>query len=148
MRIIVVEIVLSVVLAVVVGAGAGYWTRKKTAESQIGSAEEAAKKIIVDAERVGEAKKKEALLEAKEDIHKLRLELDRDTKERRVELQRLERRLMQKEENLDRKIDSLEKKEDIINKKEVELDKSQEEIHEIHEKQMAELERISSLTSE
>lgn len=139
---------MSVVLAVIVGAGAGYWTRKKTAESQIGSAEEAAKKIIQEAEHVGEAKKKEALLEAKEDIHKLRMELDRDTKERRMELQRLERRLMQKEENLDRKMDSLEKKEDVLERKEAVLDKSQEEIQAIHTKQLDELERISSLTSE
>jgi len=122
--------------------------RKKTAESKIASAEEAAKKIVEEAERTGEAKKKEALVEAKEDIHKLRIELDRETKERRSELQRLERRLVQKEENLDRKIDSLEKKEEILSRKEAELDKSQERINELHAKQLAELERISGLTSE
>jgi ribonuclease Y len=130
------------------GVGIGYWTRKKTAEAQINSAEEAAKKILDEAERAGQAKKKEALVEAKEDIHKLRVELDRDTKERRSELQRLERRLVQKEENLDRKIDSLEKKEEILSRKEAELDKSQEKINDLHAKQLAELERISGLTSE
>lgn len=139
---------LIVVLAVVIGAGTGYWMRKKTAEAQIGSAEEAARKIVAEAEEKGEAKKKEALLEAKEDIHKLRLELDRDTKERRTDLQRLERRLVQKEENLDRKIDSLEKKEDALNAKETALEASQVKINELHDKQLSELERISSLTFE
>lgn len=74
--------------------------------------------------------------------------MERETKERRSELQRLERRLMQKEENLDRKIDSLEKKEDILSRKEAELDKSQEKINELHAKQQAELERLSGFTSE
>lgn len=145
---IIVETLLVAVLAVVIGAGMGYWMRKKTAEAQIGSAEEAARKIVAEAEEKGEAKKKEALLEAKEDIHKLRLELDRDTKERRTDLQRLERRLVQKEENLDRKIDSLEKKEDALNTKEAALDASQVKINELHDKQLSELERISSLTFE
>jgi len=74
--------------------------------------------------------------------------LDREIKERRAELQRLERRLVQKEENLDRKIDSLEKKEEILGRKEAELDRSQEKIHELYAKQLAELERLSGLTSE
>lgn len=130
------------------GFGIGYWVRKSTAEAKISSAEEAAKKIVDDAERAGEAKKKEALVEAKEEIHKLRSELERETKERRSELQRLERRLMQKEENLDRKIDSLEKKEDILSRKEADVDKSQEKINELHAKQQAELERLSGFTSE
>ncbi|QJW46759.1 ribonuclease Y [bacterium BFN5] len=139
---------MAAIIAGILGAGIGYWTRKKTAEAQISSAEEASKKILEEAERSGQAKKKEALVEAKEEIHKLRVELDRDTKERRSELQRLERRLVQKEENLDRKIDSLEKKEEILSRKEAELDKSQEKINDLHARQLAELERISGLTSE
>ena len=122
--------------------------RKRTAEMQIGSAEAEAKRIIDDAEAKGESKKKEALLEAKEDVHRLRQELDRDTRERRSELQRQERRIVQKEENLDRKMDSLEKKEDALEKKEAKLDKSQVAIDELHEKQKTELERISSLTTD
>lgn len=145
---IIVEIVLSVILAIIIGASVGYWMRKRTAETKIGSAETEAKRIISEAEQKGEVKKKEALLEAKEDIHKMRSELDRDTKERRSDLQRLERRLVQKEENLDRKIDSLEKKEEVLTRKETELDKCQTEIDELHERQLSELERISSLTSE
>ncbi len=142
------EIILTAIVVAVLGFGMGYWLRKKTAEATIISAEEAAKKIVSEAERSSESKKKEALVEAKEEIHKLRSELDRETKERRSELQRLERRLLQKEENLDRKVDSLEKKEEILSRKEAEVDKSQEEITELYAKQLAELERLSGLTSE
>ncbi|KYZ77607.1 ribonuclease Y [Anaerosporomusa subterranea] len=87
-------------------------------------------------------------MEAKEEIHRLRNELDREVKERRSELQRLERRLVQKEENLDRKIDSLEKKEEVLSRKEAEVDKSQEKINDLYAKQQAELERLSGLTSD
>ncbi|MGI6092322.1 MAG: ribonuclease Y [Veillonellaceae bacterium] len=139
---------LTAIIAIILGFGIGYFARKKSAEAQISSAEDAARKIIEDAERAGEAKKKESLVEAKEEIHKLRNELDRETKERRSELQRLERRLLQKEENLDRKIDSLEKKEEVLNRKEIELDKSQEKVNELYTKQLAELERLSGFTSE
>jgi ribonuclease Y len=145
---IILEIIITAVIVGLVGAGIGYWVRRNIAEAKITSAEVAAQKIIEEAEKNGEAKKKEALVEAKEEIHKLRIELDREIKERRNELQRLERRLVQKEENLDRKIDSLEKKEEILSRKEAELDKSQEKINELYTKQLAELERLSGLTSE
>ena len=120
--------------------------RKRTAEAQIGSAEEEARRIVADAEEKGEARKKEAMLEAKEDIHRLRQELDKETKDRRNELQRQERRVVQKEENLDRKLDSLEKKEESLSRKESKIDRTQAAIDELHEKQKEELERISSLT--
>ena len=123
-------------------------TRKKIAEAKIASAEEAAQKLIIDAEKIGEGRKKEALLEAKEDIHKLRSEVERESKERRNDLQRLERRLLQKEENLDRKIDSLEKKEEILGRKETEIDKNREKINELYAKQLTELERVSGLSTE
>jgi ribonuclease Y len=103
---------------------------------------------LEDAKRTGETIHKEAVVEAKEDIHKLRHELDKETRERRSELQRLERRLQQKEENLDRKIDSLEKKEDILSRKEAEVDRTQHKINDLYNKQLVELERISGLTSE
>ncbi|MDR1702983.1 MAG: ribonuclease Y [Sporomusaceae bacterium] len=144
----IIEIILTAIIAGLLGVGAGYLTRKNIAEAKIASAEDAALKIMDDAQKSSEAKKKELLLEAKEEIHKIRNEVDRETKERRVELQRLERRLLQKEENLDRKIDSLEKKEEIFSRKEAELDKSQEKINELYTKQVAELERLSGLTSE
>ena len=145
---IIVELILAIILALVVGLGAGYWLRKRSAEAQIGSAEVEAKRIITEAEKQIETKKKEATLEAKEEIHRMRQELDRDTKDRRNELSRQERRLVQKEENLDRKIDSLERKEEILSRKENEIDKSQARIDALHAKQMEELERISGLTAE
>ena len=86
------------------------------------------------------------MLEAKEDIHRLRQDLDKETKERRIELQRQERRVVQKEENLDRKLDSLEKKEESLSRKEAKIDRTQASIDELHEKQKTELERISNLT--
>lgn len=131
-----------------VGVGAGYWIRKSTAEAKIASAEEAARKIVEEADRTGEARKKEALVEAKEEIHRLRVEMEREGKERRGELQRLERRLVQKEENLDRKMDAVEKKEEVLGRKEGEVERAQEKINAVYEKQLAELERLSGMSSE
>ena len=145
---IIAELSLAVILALAAGFGGGYFLRKQAAEKQIGSAEEEAHRIIVEAEAKGEEKKKEVVLEAKEEIHRMRQDLDRDTKERRNELQRQERRLVQKEENLDRKLETLEKKEDVLASKEAKLDKSQQAIAELHEQQKSELERISNLTTE
>ena len=140
--------ILAVIIAVIVGAGAGYTVRKRNAEAQIGSAEAEAVKIVSDAEEKAEARKKELMLEAKEDIHRLRQELDRDTKERRNEISRQERRVVQKEENLDRKLESVEKKEEQLARKESRIDKTQQAVDEMHEKQKTELERISGLTSD
>ncbi|WP_275040396.1 ribonuclease Y [Anaerovibrio lipolyticus] len=143
-----IEIVGAAVVALVLGGFGGYMMRKQSAEQQIGSAEEEAKRIVRDAEEKGEAAKKMKLLEAKEDVHRLRQELDKDTRERRSEIQRHERRIVQKEENLDRKIDALEKKEENLASREAKLEKSQAEITELHEKQKEELERISGLSPE
>ncbi|WP_288311932.1 ribonuclease Y [uncultured Selenomonas sp.] len=140
--------ILAVIIAVIVGGAVGYMARKRSAEAQIGSAEQEALKIVSDAEAKGEARKKELMLEAKEDIHRLRQELDRDTKERRNEISRQERRVVQKEENLDRKLESVEKKEEQLARKESRIDKTQQAVDEIHAKQKTELERISGLTSD
>ena len=140
--------ILAVIIAVIIGAGAGYTARKRSAEAQIGSAEAEAVKIVSDAEEKAEARKKELMLEAKEDIHRLRQELDRDTKERRNEISRQERRVVQKEENLDRKLESVEKKEEQLARKESRIDKTQQAVDEMHAKQKTELERISGLTSD
>lgn len=146
--VIIIEIILAAIAALAVGGVGGYMMRKQAAEKQIGSAEEEARRIVKAAESKGEAAKKEKLLEAKEDVHRLRQELDRETRDRRNELQRQERRLVSKEENLDRKLDSLEKKEENLASKEAKLEKSQAAIDELHEKQKSELERISTLTTE
>ena len=144
--------VLAVIIAVLIGAGAGYTARKRSAEAQIGSAEAEAKRIVSDAvteaETKAEAKKKERMLEAKDEINRLRQELDRETKDRRNEISRQERRVVQKEENLDRKLESLEKKEEQLARKESRIDKTQAAVDEMHEKQKTELERISGLTSD
>ena len=146
--VIIIEIILAAIAALAVGGAGGYMMRKQAAEKQIGSAEEEARRIVKAAESKGEAAKKEKLLEAKEDVHRLRQELDRETRDRRNELQRQERRLVSKEENLDRKLDSLEKKEENLASKEAKLEKSQAAIDELHEKQKSELDRISTLTTE
>ncbi|WP_280641877.1 MULTISPECIES: ribonuclease Y [Sporomusaceae] len=143
-----IEVIAAAVVMGAVGVGAGYWIRKSTAEAKIASAEEAARKIVDEAERTGEARKKEALVEAKEEIHRLRVEMEREGKERRGELQRLERRLVQKEENLDRKMDAVEKKEEVLGRKEGEVERVQEKINAVYEKQLAELERLSGMSSE
>ena len=85
--------------------------RKKVAEAEIGSAEEEAKKIVNDALRDADTKRKETIIEAKDEIHKLRTDADREIKERRAEVSRQERRIAQKEESLDKKMDNLESKE-------------------------------------
>ena len=140
--------VVAAVGALIIGGFGGYMMRKQAAEKQIGSAEEEARRIVKEAEEKGEAAKKMKMLEAKEDVHRLRQELDKDTRERRSEIQRHERRIVQKEENLDRKIDALEKKEENLASREAKLEKVRGEINELHEKQKEELERISGLSTE
>jgi len=148
----VVKIVIAVVItAIIVGLVA--WKsaisyRIKVVEAKIGSAEEKAREIIDEALKTAETKKREALLEAKEESLRTKNELDRETKERRAEIQRYEKRVLSKEETLDRKTEALEKKESKLSFKEQELDKLRVEVEESHHKQVAELEKISGLTSE
>jgi len=136
------------IAAVVIASVAGYLLRKFIAEAKINSAETAAKKLLTEAEKEAEAKKKEAILEAKDEVHRMRNDIEKETRERRAELQRTERRLLQKEESIDRKVDTLEKREENINRKEQEVEKVREDIRELHKQQVAELERLSGLTSE
>lgn len=117
--------------------------RKKIAEAELGSAEEKAKSIIDDAVKAGDSKKRELLLEAKEQNQKLRAELDAEIKERRSELSRQERRNEQKESNLDKKIDQLEKKDQSLNQKLKNLEQKESEIAEIKQQQIEQLEKIS-----
>lgn len=122
--------------------------RKLLAEAKITSAEEAAKKLIADAIKDADAKKRETILEAKEDIHRLRTELDNEIKERRQEQQRVDKRLNQKEEALDRKLDTVEKKEESLRQKELDLADAEQKIQELHQRQIKELERLSELSQE
>ncbi len=120
----------------------------KMSEAKIGNAEDRAREIIDDALKTAETKKREALLEAKEESLKRKNELERETKEQRAELQKFEKRLLAKEETLDRKTEALEKKESKIVSKEAELDKLKKDTEEIRESHLRELEKISGLTSE
>ena len=122
--------------------------RKNVVEKKIGSAEGKAREIIDEAIKSAEAKKKEALLEAKEENLKAKNELDKEIKERRAEVQRYEKRVLNKEEAIERKSESLEKKENGLKNKEEKLAEAQTKVDELSEKRVQELERISGLTSE
>lgn len=140
-----------VLIVLVVGAisfGIGYFVRKSIAEAKISSAEQAAVQIVEQAKKEADALKKETVLEAKDEIHKLRSEADKDIRERRNENQRLERRLLQKEESLDKKLEALERKEELVANKEKRIEETQEQIDSIYRQQQSELERISGLTTE
>jgi ribonuclease Y len=139
-------ILLAVVAFVAWKAAISY--RIKVVEQKLGSAEEKAREIIDDALKTAESKKREALLEAKEESLKTKNELERETRERRSELQRYEKRVLTKEETLDRKTEALEKKESRLSAKEAELDKQKEKVEALEGQRLVELERISGLTSE
>ncbi len=144
---VVVTVLIAAVLCVVFFfLGVAY--RRKVAEAEIGGAQEEAKRIINDALKTAEGKKREALLEAKEENHKLRSELEKEIKERRSEIQRQERRLQQKEENIDKKSDALEQKDEALNKKIKEAQTTKEEIEALKQQEVEVLEKISSLTAE
>ncbi len=122
--------------------------RKKTYEGKIGTAEEKSREIIDEALKTAETKKREALLEAKEESLKTKNELEKETRERRAELQRYERRVLSKEENLDKKSETMEKREASLAAREDALNKRNAEVESLYEKGIQELEKISGLTSE
>ncbi len=142
------ETVLLILAAFLIGIGGGYFVRKLIAEAKISSAEVAAKKIIAEAEHEALAMKREKQLEAKEEVHRLRGEIEKESKERRAELQRVEKRLMQKEESLDRKLNNIERKEEDLKQKEEDNRMAQEKLAQLHQEQLAELEKISGMTSD
>ena len=131
-----------------VGLFIGYIIRKRTAEAQIGSAEQQARRILEDAIKSAEAKKKETLLEAKEEILISKNEFDREVKDRRAELTRQERRVTQKEEALDKKSDALEKKDEQLTQKLREAQEKNDEISAVHEEQKMLLQKISGMTEQ
>lgn len=136
------------VAALAIGIFAGIAIRRKSAEKQIGSAEEQARRIVEEAVTQGEAKKKEALLEAKEEILRNRNEAESELKERRNELNRLERRLVTKDETLERKQESLEKKEDTLNRKIKENEELTLALDELKAQQLVKLEEVAGLSAE
>jgi ribonuclease Y len=120
----------------------------KVSEAKVGSAEEKAREIIDDALKTAETKKREALLEAKEENLKAKNDLDKETKERRAEIQRYEKRVLGKEETLDKKMEVLEKRESKLNARETSFEKEKEKVEELRQSHLRELEKISGLTSE
>ena len=122
--------------------------RKRTAEKEIGSAEEEAKRIINESIKSAENKKREMLVEAKEEIHKSRTENEREVREHRSELQKQERRLQQKEETLDRKTDQYERKDEELTRKLANVATTQEEVSEIKRAQLEMLEKISGMSTD
>ena len=141
-------IVVGVVVGVAAGFGIGIAYRKKVAEREIGSAEAEATRLINEAIRSGESRKKEMLLEAKDEIHKSRTEHEKEVKERRSELSKQERRLQQKEETLDKKADAFERKEEDLARKVAEVAAAREEAEAVKRAHLATLEQISGLTQE
>ena len=140
--------VIGIVVGLAIGFFAGMIYRKKVAEREIGSAELEATRLINEAIRSGESRKKEMLLEAKDEIHRSRTEHDKEVKERRAELSKQERRLEQKETTLDKKTEAFERKEEELNKKLQKVAETQAQAEEIKKQQMETLEKISELTQE
>ncbi|MBQ2570104.1 MAG: DUF3552 domain-containing protein, partial [Ruminococcus sp.] len=141
-------IIAALAAGVAAGVFAGMNIRRNTAEKEIGSAEEEARRIVADAMKTGEAKKKELVLEGKEEVHRFRNESEKEIADRRREVQRQERRIQQKEETLDRKLDNVEKKDEKVQKKIREADAKLEEIETIKKSQFEMLEKISGYTAE
>ena len=139
--------VVAVVLAII-GFAVGMSYRRKSDDKTIGSAKEEAKRILNDAMKTAETKKKELLVEAKDEVLRLRQENDKELRERRSDIQRQEHRLQQKEENLDKKIDNLEAKEEKLQLRAKEIDEKIEECERLKKSQMELLERISGFTVE
>ncbi|MCL2069006.1 MAG: ribonuclease Y [Oscillospiraceae bacterium] len=144
--------VLSYIASFVVGAAIAFYLgvqyRKKVAEAELGSAEEEAKRLISDAIKNAESKKKEALVEAKDEIHKMRTDAEKEIKENRTEIQRMERRAQQKEESLEKRSDKLEKKEESLAAKLADADKTLAEAETVKRHQFEMLEKISGYSSE
>ena len=148
MDVIIATAIIAAVVGLAIGIVAGYFTRKNISEAKIGEADSLAKNIIDQANKDAETIKKEKLLEAKEEIHKFRNDAEKENRERRNELQKYERRVIQKEESLDRKQQSIESKESNLNQKLRAVDEKQKEVEAIKVKQLEKLEDISGITSE
>jgi len=145
------DTVLAIVVGVIglaLGVLVGYILRKTVGEKTIGGAEQTAKNLILDAENKAETIKKEIAIKAKEDALKYKDEAEKEIKSRRSELSKSENRLNQKEESIDRKLENIERKEQSITAKEQNINRKQKDLEELHQKQVAELEKISGYSKE
>lgn len=142
----IIGVVILFIILVAVAFFIGKYFEKKAAEAQYGTAEAKSRRIVDDAIKEAEGIKREAKLEVKEEIYKIKSDLDKEVKDRRTELSRLEKRVLQKEEALDKKSDSFEKKEQSLNDRDNALKKEKEKVEKIKQQHLSELEKISGLT--
>ena len=140
--------IIALVVGLIIAVPLGVAYRKKVAEAEIGSAEEEARRIVNESIKSAESRKKEALVEAKDEIHKLRSDADKEIKDRRSEVQRQEHHLQQKEETLDKKAENLDKKEEVLQQKTEAIDAKLAEAEQIKKNEFEMLERISGYTEE
>ena len=145
---IIIAVAITAVVAVIITYMVSQKQFQKNTDEKIGSAEDRARAIIDEAVKTAETKKREALLEVKEESIKTKNELDREIKDRRAEIQRNERRVEQKEANLDKKLESIERREQSFAAKEEDIKRQRAEVAKLNEERIQELERISGLTSE
>ena len=151
----IISVILTAVIAIVIGGLIGYLVRKISVDKKVGKTEQVVSKMLEDAQTECRTIKKEAVLEAKEQDLKLRNEFERDTKEKKIEIQRMEQRLLQREENLDKKEESLQKKTENLERqqlalqgKEKDVEILQDKISKQHEIMVSELEKVSQMTKE
>ena len=140
--------ILCAIVALVGGFASGFFYRQNFTEKRIGRTEALAKDLLDEATRKADEKKKEAILEAKEEVIRLKSELDKEIKDRRNEVTRIERRIGQREETLDKKMDNLEAREESLNQKFKNAQKLEDEAQQLHAQQKQELERIAAMTLE
>ena len=145
---VVVAVVVTALIAVPIAGKLAVARKNREDQEKVGTAEEKARGIIDEAIKTAETKKREVLLEAKEENLKLKNERDKEYKERRLELQKYERRVLSKEETVDRKADTLERREGELSAKEKELQKKEKQVNELQEQRVQELEKVSGMTSE
>ncbi len=145
---VIVAVVVALLIAVPLTCKLAVENKAKKDTEVVGTAEDRARSIIDEALKTAETKKREALLEVKEESLRTKNELEKETKERRNELQKYERRVLSKEESVDKKADIVEKRETECTAKAAELQKREKKVEELEQKGVQELERISGLTSE
>ena len=142
------EIVIGLVLGLIAGTGVGYVVRKSMAEKEVTSAENRAKTLVAEAERQAESAKREALVEAKDEVFRMRSEAEADIKSRRAEIEKKEDRISQRESALDSRVNSVDRKEQAIEAKEAEIQRIRQELATVGERARAELERVAGMTAQ
>ena len=148
----IIALVVAVLVAIAVGVALGFVLgeqhRKRTAEAKLGSAEEEAKRIVNDAIKSAEQKRKETIIEAKDEAFKLKSEADKEIKERRAEITRQERRVDQKEEALDKRTAAIERKEEDLKKRSELVEARLDELEQLKLRQTEKLETIAGMSQE